>query len=44
LTLEQIGYILKNKPYAPSMFEIFAKSRMKHFNLNKIMEEVSCSF
>ena len=43
LTLEQIGYILKSKPYAPSMFEIFAKSKMKQFNLDKIMEEVSFS-
>lgn len=43
LTLEQIGYTLKSKPYAPSMFEIFAKTKMKHFNLDKLYEEVSCS-
>jgi 5-methylcytosine-specific restriction endonuclease McrA len=43
LTLDQVGYILKSKPYAPSMFDIFAKSKMKQFNLEKIYEEVSCS-
>lgn len=43
LTLEQIGFILNKQPYAPSMFEIFAKSRMKHFNLDKLYDEVSCS-
>jgi 5-methylcytosine-specific restriction endonuclease McrA len=43
LTLEQSGFILKSKPYAPSMFDIFAKSKMKHFNLDKIYDEVSCS-
>lgn len=43
LTLDQVGFILKSKPYAPSMFEIFAKSKMKHFNLDRLFDEVLCS-
>jgi 5-methylcytosine-specific restriction endonuclease McrA len=43
LTLEQIGYTLRSKPYAPSMFEIFAKTKMKHFNLDTLYDEVLCS-
>lgn len=44
LTLDQVGFILKSQPYAPTMFEIFAKSKIKHFNLDKLFDEVSCSF
>ena len=43
LTLDKIGFILRSKPYAPSMFEIFAKDKMKDFNLDKFYEEVICS-
>lgn len=43
LTLEQIGFILKKEPYAPSVIEIFVKSKIKHFDLNKLYDEVLCS-
>lgn len=36
LTLDECEFILRNKPYAPTLFEMFAKSKLKHFRMESI--------